>query len=131
MQKEEIANLLDFYFDPEEEDIEETQEELKAAGVDAEKSGEIILGMLRDKKRELKLEKGRRFKEAFSKIVNGMIPFPTDYQFEDPEVEFAFSKLKDAGDVDKSDLLTDEEKLKILEFLKNTDFDAESGESKG
>lgn len=121
MKNKVLHNLVDFYLDFKREDVEENRQYLKDAGIDAESFRENMLQLIVKEKGKVKLEAGKRFKETFKKLLNGEIKLPENIETEDPDLSFAFSKLKNAGDADRKDILSDAEIVKLLEYLKKTE----------
>ncbi len=62
-------NFLDLYFEAIDENIDDVVEELKSAGINAAEIHNEILYMIKQKKAELKIEKGKLLKERISEIV--------------------------------------------------------------
>ena len=69
VMREKTINFLELYFEALEENIEETQAELKAAGMDLEKTNNKILQMIKQKKAEIKIENGKVLKERVLELI--------------------------------------------------------------
>ena len=67
MEKSKILNILDFYLDSMDDDIELIDAELENANINVEESEKRIMELLKNAKAELKIEKGRELKTNFEK----------------------------------------------------------------
>lgn len=123
MKQEKLINFLEFYLESEIEENEEFAEseedmsrELEEAGIDTESSKLKVLEMIAGAKIEAKKERGKKFKEEFYKILKELKSSNHQIEIEAPELAMAFRKYDGSSDID--DVLDDEEKMKLLEYLK-------------
>ncbi len=122
MNQEKIINFLEFYLESEieglgeGEEIESISKELEEAGIDAVASEEEILGLIKTAKAEAKIESGKSFKQKYYELLNNMDSLLSQMEKEEPELATAFRKLEGSANIE--DILDDEDKMKILEFLK-------------
>ncbi len=122
MDQEKIINFLEYYLEAgidgtgEEEAIEEISKELEAAGIDAESSERSTLEMIASAKIEAKKERGKKFKEEFYRLLGEVKSNHLQIENEMPELAVAFRKME--GSTDMQDMLDDEDKMKLLEYLR-------------
>lgn len=103
-------------YSSEEEDINLVTEELEKAGIDAEHSEEQVLELIKKLKAELKLERGRGFKEKFVDIASKLKSNFNEINEKSPELALAYRKLENSSESD--DIKDDKEKIKIIEHIK-------------
>jgi hypothetical protein len=114
-----LANLIELGSTIYDEEIEYITKELEETGNDPEQLEKEILLMLKKAKAEIKVEKGKKLSEEFRSVISRMKKFPDELLNQKPELAAAYRKLNDAGNVDSEDVLDDDEKMIILEFLKS------------
>ena len=110
-----ILNLVEFYLDVEDEDIEDINNELESAGINPENSEEKILALIKRTKTELKIENGKNFKKKFYSLWEECKSKIDAAEIINPELAVAFRNLEQNG---SPDLLDDKQKMLLLEFLK-------------
>ena len=69
VMNQKTQNFLDLYFDAIDENIDDVVEELKSAGNDPEETHNKILYMIKQKKAELKIEKGKFLKARIEELI--------------------------------------------------------------
>ncbi len=114
--------LMDLYLNPQDDTDESIEEYLEWAGINEEKIMEKFQKLLKKKKAEIKLEKGKEIKntydEFYNRVKNGELFLPQN----EPELVYAHRKLDENEGKDYEALLSDAEKILILTFLqKQTD----------
>ena len=124
MTNNQLINFVEFYFEEsindsdEDEDINFISKELEDAGIDAERSEEKILEMIKTAKVEAKIEGGKKFKDEFYKLLRNLKSNMPEIEKEEPELAMAFRKLKDSPENEDNDMIEDNVKLKLMEYLK-------------
>jgi hypothetical protein len=124
MTNNQLINFVEFYFEEsindsdEDEDINFISKELEDAGIDAERSEEKILEMINMAKVEAKIEGGKKFKDEFYKLLGNLKSNMPEIEKEEPELALAFRKLKDSPENEDNDMIEDNVKLKLMEYLK-------------
>ena len=122
MDQKKIINFLEFYLEAElegwgeEEDAGAISRELEEAGINAERSEGDVLELIANAKIEAKKERGKKFKEEFYELLKGIKSNSKQVENELPELSVAFRKLEKLSNFD--DVLDDEDKLKLLEYLR-------------
>lgn len=79
MEKSKILNILDFYLDSMDEDIELINEELKNANINVDESEKKIMEFLKNANAEVKIEKSRKLRLVFNDR-NGEIKTKKDFE---------------------------------------------------
>ena len=67
MEKSKILNILDFYLDSMDDDIELINEELKNANINVDESEKKIMELLKNANAEVNIDEGRKLKVVFNK----------------------------------------------------------------
>jgi len=119
METAELRNFLEFYFTSsmdEDEDIETITGDLKQAGVDAEASRQMALGLIKKAKIDLKIERGKNFKVNFYTLMEKIEPY--EIEKEQPKLALAFRKLSEDENPDMDEVLDDKEKMMVMEYLR-------------
>lgn len=75
-------NFLDLYFEAIDENIDEVVEELKSAGIDPEETQMKILYLIKEKKAELKIERGKRLKARVEELMQKRNDLPIEAESE-------------------------------------------------
>lgn len=114
-----LANLIEMGTTIHDEDIEYITKELEEAGNDPEQLEKEILLMLKKAKTEIKIEKGKKLNKEFRAVISRIKNLPNDLLASKPKVAAAYRKLDDTGISNPQEILNDDEKMAILEFLKN------------
>lgn len=113
-----FGNFIELYFEAIEENIEEVIAQLEEEGIDTEQSQQDILDLIKQKKGELKLERGEQFKKFYQGATG-----KTDQNNSNGEGEnlrlAARKQSADFSENEKKDILSDEEKLKIIKKFKD------------
>lgn len=115
MDKELIKHIdfiLDLFREPDEQD----EELLERANINLTEIENRIKDLLEKKKVEIKIEKGKKFKEKFTellKVKDKLLPF---IEKENPGLAIQFSKLN-GNDEDFTNLFDDKEKILLMEYL--------------
>ena len=118
MTPERLEYFSNFLFDMSDEDFETVREALKQAEIDPEESKAKVLKQIEKAEVELRIAKGRKFKEDYLDALNDSIideskqePVTTGQTF-----SFAYRKGEDSDDY-IDDSKENEKKLKILKIL--------------
>ena len=114
-----LANLIELGSEIGDKEIDHITKELEEAGNDSEQLKGKILLMLKKTKAEIKIERGKKINEEFHKVIFKLKELPYELLDSKPEVAAAYRKLNSAVTDDYSDVLDDDEKMIILEYLKN------------
>ena len=110
-----IKNFTEFYLDYDALTEEEAGKELMKAGVDVKGIKKKGAEFLRKKKAELAIEKGRKRKEEFEKLVYGLSPVNNDDGIEGLTGLARFGYRKKNGNGSDDDI---EEDAKLLKRMK-------------
>ncbi len=116
MEKDKLLNFVELYFNNSDEDIELKAKELEEAGIDAVHSEQKTLELIKQAKREVRIEKGKIFRDEFYKLLDKSKGNTLNIEKEMPELAIAFRKLEEAPDSDG--ILDDMVKMKLLEYMR-------------
>ena len=111
--KSSARNFLDLYFEAIDENIEEMVGELKNSGTDTEESEKRILQMIKQKKAELKIEKGKKLKARVEELIKSM-PITPISKVNEERYAIAARKL---GTLDKEDIESIKKDGELLEDI--------------
>jgi hypothetical protein len=105
-------NFLEIYFEAIDENIDEVAGELKDSGIDPEESQNRIMQKIKQKKAEIKIEKGKQFKASVLKIIDKVQNQNKVYE-ETSEYRIAARKLgtldkQDEVEIKKNEMILDE-----------------------
>lgn len=105
-------NFLEIYFEAIDENIDEVAGELKDTGIDPEESQNRIMQKIKEKKAEIKIEKGKQFKASVLKIIDKVQNQNKVYE-ETSEYRIAARKLgtldkQDEVEIKKNEMILDE-----------------------
>lgn len=118
------ANLAFLFIDESGEDKKLITDALKSANIDAESSERRIKELLKRSRAEAKLKEGAKFKENYVNLLTaiherGSLFFENIEMKNLPgELQVAFRKFNDSLETGNEELITEKEKLLVLEFLK-------------
>lgn len=110
--------LWDLYLNAETGDTGEMSQELEETGINVEESEQRVLRMIKKAKAEVRLAKGREFKEKFKGLLENLKKHPGEIEVQNPELAMAFRKLSASEKPDLNETLDEQEKLSIMEYLK-------------
>ena len=119
------STFIDFYLGTDAEDLEYIDEYLKERGIDVEKSKDEILKSVRKKRAQLKIEAGKELIRKCAELISNpkKLKELSAYVEKDgattPEVRVAFRKLERLSANDIADILSTQEKVTVLEYLKH------------
>ncbi|HCY77272.1 MAG TPA: hypothetical protein DHV28_15240 [Ignavibacteriales bacterium] len=82
VMNQKTQNFLDLYFEAIDENIDEVVEELKSAGIDPEETQMKILYLIKEKKAELKIERGKRLKARVEELMQKRNDLPIEAESE-------------------------------------------------
>ncbi len=111
-------NFIELYFEALEENIDEVIAQLEEEGIDTEQSQQDTLELIKQKKAELKLEQGEQFKKAYQSQVQTEKSSP-DSLTQNLHMLAARNQKEGFNEMERKDLLTEQEKLKLIAKLKN------------
>lgn len=111
-------NFIELYFEAIEENIDEVIAQLEEEGIDTEQSQQDTLELIKQKKAELKLEQGEQFKKAYQTQVPTEKSSP-DSLTQNLHMLAARNQKEGFNEMERKDLLTEQEKLKLIAKLKN------------
>ncbi|HMU44573.1 MAG TPA: hypothetical protein PKA80_14840 [Ignavibacteriaceae bacterium] len=111
-------NFIELYFEALEENIDEVIAQLEEEGIDTEQSQQDTLELIKQKKAELKLEQGEQFKKAYQTQVPTEKSSP-DSLTQNLHMLAARNQKEGFNEMERKDLLTEQEKLKLIAKLKN------------
>jgi len=114
--------LLNFYLYSDLGDKEYINNFLVENELEIDQIANNLLELLQNKKAEIKLKEGRKFKENYLKELNEekLKNYEEgDYSTAQSEMIAAFRKVISNGDEDEKDILDDAKKMEILKRLKN------------
>lgn len=111
-------NFIELYFEAIEENIDEVIAQLEEEGIDTEQSQQDTLELIKQKKAELKLEQGEQFKKAYQSQVQTEKSSP-DSLTQNLHMLAARNQKEGFNEMERKDLLTEQEKLKLIAKLKN------------
>ena len=114
-----LANLIELGSEVRDEEINYITQVLEEAGNDPEQLEKEILLMLKKAKAEVKVEKGKKLNEEFQALISRIKNFPAELLIQKPELVAAYRKLNNSESIDPGEAIDDDEKMIILEFLKN------------
>lgn len=106
-------NFLDLYFDAIDENIDDVVEELKSAGNDPAETQNKILYMIKQKKAELKIEKGKILKARIEELIKSKPETPLSIAKEE---RYAIAARK-LGTLDKEDIESIKKDGELLEDI--------------
>jgi len=113
-----LDNFIELYFEAIEENIDEVIAQLEEEGIDTEQSQQDTLELIKQKKAELKLEQGEQFKKAYQTQVPTEKSSP-DSLTQNLHMLAARNQKEGFNEMERKDLLTEQEKLKLIAKLKN------------
>lgn len=113
-----LDNFIELYFEAIEENIDEVIAQLEEEGIDTEQSQQDTLELIKQKKAELKLEQGEQFKKAYQSQVQTEKSSP-DSLTQNLHMLAARNQKEGFNEMERKDLLTEQEKLKLIAKLKN------------
>ena len=114
-------NFLKFYLNPTNLTEEETGEILLETGIDVSATKIKLDNLIKKSKAEVKLKQGEKFKNLYLKLKE-VISKSNDKDFDclDPDLKFAYRKLKDNPNLNPDKFLSESQKLKLIEeIIKN------------
>lgn len=111
--KSSARNFLDLFFEAIDENIEEMVGELKDAGTDPEESEKRILQMIKQKKAELKIEKGKKLKARIEELIKSKPETPISMVKEE---RYAIAARK-LGALDSDDIEVIKKDSELLEDI--------------
>lgn len=114
-----LANFVELGFEMWGEEIEYISKELEEAGNDPENLEKDLLLMLKKAKAEVKVEKGKKLNEAFHDFIKTFKELPYDFFTDKPQLALAYRKLNDTSYVKPEEILDEDDKLMIIEYLKS------------
>lgn len=106
-------NFLDLYFDGIDENIDEVAGELKDAGIDPDQSQNRIMQMIKQKKADIKIERGKKLKARVEKIIKSK-PEQSDSKVNEERYAIAARKL---GSLDQADIQSIKKDAELLEDI--------------
>jgi len=106
-------NYLDLYFDAIDENIDEVAGELKDAGIDPDQSQNRIMQMIKQKKADIKIERGKKLKARVEKIIKSK-PEQSDSKVNEEIYAIAARKL---GSLDQADIQSIKKDAELLEDI--------------
>src|SRR5574338_394076 len=122
VMNQKTQNFLDLFFEAVDENIDEVVEELKSAGMDPEETQIKILQMIKEKKAELKIERGKRLKARVEELIQKRLDLPIEAESE-KRLALAARKLTELSDNDivtiKKDAALLDEMEKIISGKKD------------
>ena len=113
VMNQKTQNFLDLYFDAIDENIDEVVEELKSAGNDPAETHNKILYMIKQKKAELKIEKGKILKARVEELIKSKPETPLSIVKEE---RYAIAARK-LGTLDKEDIESIKKDGELLEDI--------------
>ncbi|PIQ09413.1 MAG: hypothetical protein COW71_06590 [Ignavibacteriales bacterium CG18_big_fil_WC_8_21_14_2_50_31_20] len=116
MEKSKILNILDFYLDSMDDDIELIDAELENANINVEESEKRIMELLKNAKAELKIEKGRELKTNFEKAKKEVEEDGASNVALGDEFDFRLA-ARNIGDLSEDDKKVISKNLRILDKL--------------
>ena len=111
---EDSRELISFITDPADDDDQYIDTYLADNGIDHKGFRENILSYLKEKKAEVLINKGRRFKEKF---YNLLWDDPQFKVYSEAEFALGFRKLEELEEGEMDDIKEDELKLRLLQEL--------------
>jgi len=117
MEKSKILNILDFYLDSMDDDIELIDAELENANINVEESEKRIMELLKTARAEEKIEKGRKLKLVFNN-VKSQIEAKKDFESkndEDLEYKMAARNISNLSEKDKKIVKKNLDILNLME----------------
>ena len=106
-------NFLALYFDAIDENIEEAVGELKEAGIDPEESENRVMQMIKKKKAEIKIEKGKELKTKVEEIIKAKT---SSGKPETVEAKYSIAARK-LGSLDEQDIQSIKKDAELLEEI--------------
>jgi hypothetical protein len=103
-----LLNFADFFLIAQDEDLNELRADLIEAGLPAEANQDHILDLLKQKRAELLIQTGRKFKENYLKLKNENTLRNSEIEFEVNEAALAYRNKSD-----NSDKVEDAESVKM------------------
>ncbi|MDY0082635.1 MAG: hypothetical protein RBR74_05580, partial [Ignavibacteriaceae bacterium] len=103
-------NFLQLFFDAIDENIQQVIRELKEEGIDTEESENRIKIMIKKKKAELKIERGKILKEKVEEILKAQ---PEETKSETIEERYSIAARK-LGSLDQEDILSIKKDAELL-----------------
>lgn len=116
--KNRMDNFIELYFEAIEENIEKVIAELEEEGIDTEQSQQDILDLIKQKKGELKLERGVQFKKFYQEATSMADQNNTSAEGENHRLA-ARKQSADFSENEKKDILSEEEKLKMIKKIRD------------
>ena len=116
MDQTKLINFADFFFILQNEDINELTEELIEAGLPANPEQDHILALLKQKRAELLIQTGKKFKENYLKLKNENTSRNSENEFISGGLALAYRKK--SGNSDKIDD-TESTKMDLIQKAKN------------
>jgi len=113
VMNQKTQNFLDLYFDAIDENIDDVVEELKSAGNDPEETHNKILYMIKQKKAELKIEKGKILKARIEELIKSKLETPISIVKEE---RYAIAARK-LGILDSNDIQIIKKDSELLEDI--------------
>ena len=117
MGKNDIDALLDFYLFSDLEDEKAVEEYLEEECIDFDSFYDDIGLMLKRKKAEIKIEKGKKLKEEYGKKLQELMENWKTTGNRKEELRYAFRKMEELSDEELSSLADDDKKLELLKIL--------------
>jgi hypothetical protein len=117
--------FIDFYLDTEAEDLGYIDEYLRERGIDIEKAKEEILSRVRKNRAQQKIDSGKEFVRKYAQLMSNpqkLKEIETQLEKDGsavPELRLAFRKLEAVSADDIADILSAQEKLAIIEYIKH------------
>lgn len=113
VMNQKTQNFLDLYFDAIEENIDEVVEELKSAGNEPAEIQNKILFIIKQKKAELKIEKGKKLKTRIEELIKSKPETPISIVKEE---RYAIAARK-LGTLDAEDIESIKKDAELLEDI--------------
>ena len=106
-------NFLALYFNAIDENIEEAVGELKEAGIDPEESENRVMQMIKKKKAEIKIEKGKELKTKVEEIIKAKT---SSGKSETVEAKYSIAARK-LGSLDEQDIQSIKKDAELLDEI--------------
>ena len=115
-------NFLEIYFEAIEENIDEVAGKLKDSGIDPEESQNRIMQKIKQRKAEIKIEKGKKLKERVKELIKKKFELIEPAPF-DEDLALAYRNLSGLNSDEKMMIKKDAALLDEIEKLiaENTD----------
>jgi len=111
VDQKKLFNFADYFLFAQDEDLNELKEDLTKAGLIVESNQDYILDLLKQKRAELLVHTGRKFKEMYLKLKDESTLFNSENEFNTGELAIAYrnksgnSNKDEDADSSKMDLI--------------------------